>query len=266
MFVEQEQHDREDSGESKFAEPKSWKQGHEKDEHDEMEGARDPKSSADARVARDGVESGTAVKFEILAGIEHIKSGNPEGDGGGEEKDARIEGATNGNPRGGRCDAEGKAENEMRKAGETLGIGIKQQNRKRDWRKPEGEAIELQSSENEERAGDDDKCSDEGGRKMAGRESPCTGAGIGGVDGRVGQAVEGHGGGTSGEHGHDDPEKLMSGGKAGSGEHGSAERERESEDGVLPLDHLQRDAQVVQDGHVVDCNAGCGYREFCDRD
>ena len=84
---------------------------------------------------------------------------------------------------------------------------------------------------------------------MAGRESPRPGAGIGGVDGHIGKAVEGHGGGTSGQHGGDDPKKLMSGGKAGSGEHGSAERERESEDGVLPLDHLQGDAKVAEDGH-----------------
>ena len=105
MFVEQEQHDRKDSGERKLAEPKCWKQGHEEDEHDEMEGARDPKSSPDAGVARDGVESCTAVKFQILAGVEHIKSGNPEGDGGGEEKDARIERATNRDPGGGWGDA-----------------------------------------------------------------------------------------------------------------------------------------------------------------
>jgi len=30
----------------------------------------------------------------------------------------------------------------------------------------------------------------------------------------------------------------MRGGEAGGGEHGSAESERESEDGVLPLDHF----------------------------
>jgi len=80
VFVEQEQHDGEDSGEREFAQGKGWNQCHEKNEHDEMEGARDPKSSADAGVARNGVESGTAVKFEILAGIEHIESGYPEGD------------------------------------------------------------------------------------------------------------------------------------------------------------------------------------------
>src|ERR1700733_11284571 len=80
-------------------------------------------------------------------------------------------------------------------------------------------------------------------------ESAGASTGIGGVDSSVGEAVEGHGRGASGEHGDDDPEKLMSAGKAGGGGHGSAERERESEDGMLPLDHFKRDAQVVENGH-----------------
>jgi hypothetical protein len=42
---------------------------------------------------------------------------------------------------------------------------------------------------------------------------------------------------------------LMGGGKAGSGEHGSAESEGESEDGVLPLNHFESDAEIVKDGH-----------------
>ena len=84
---------------------------------------------------------------------------------------------------------------------------------------------------------------------MASGESAGASAGIGGVDGGVGEAIEGHGGGAGGEHGDDDPKKLMGGGKAGGGEHGSAEGEGEGEDGVLPLDHFEGDAEVVEDGH-----------------
>jgi len=84
---------------------------------------------------------------------------------------------------------------------------------------------------------------------MAGWKSTSASAGISRVDSGVGKAIERHGGGAGGEHGDDDPEKLMGGGKAGGGEHGSAESERESEDGVLPLDHLQGGAEVVEDGH-----------------
>jgi hypothetical protein len=107
----------------------------------------------------------------------------------------------------------------------------------------------LGGGEDEYGAGDDDERGDKGGREMAGGKSAGAGAGIGGVDGGVGETIEGHGGGTGGQHGDYDPEKLMNGGKAGGGEHGSAESERESEDGVLPLDHLEGDAEVVEDRH-----------------
>jgi hypothetical protein len=42
---------------------------------------------------------------------------------------------------------------------------------------------------------------------------------------------------------------LMGGGKAGGGEHGSAERKRKSKDGVLPFDHFERDAEAAEEGH-----------------
>src|ERR1700722_273260 len=84
---------------------------------------------------------------------------------------------------------------------------------------------------------------------MAGGESAGTGARVDGVDGGIGEAIESHGSGAGGEHGDYDPEKLVRGGKAGSGQHGSAKSEWESEDRVLPLDHFEGDAEVVEDGH-----------------
>ena len=41
----------------------------------------------------------------------------------------------------------------------------------------------------------------------------------------------------------------MGSGKAGGGEHGSAQSEGESEDRVLPLDHFEGYAEVVENGH-----------------
>ena len=228
---------------------KAGMQGDQQEEHDPVKGAGDPESAGDADVARDGVEAGVAVELEILAGVEDVETGDPESDGGGEKKDARIEGAANGDPGGGRGDAEGETEHEMRPAGEALGVGVEEQHGKCDRGKPEGEAIQLGGGENEDGGGNDDKGGDECGRKMAGGKSAGASAGIGGVDGGVGEAIEGHGGGAGGDHGDDDPEKLMGGGKAGGGEHGSAESERESEDGVLPLDHFEGNAKVVKDGH-----------------
>src|ERR1017187_4166864 len=249
MFVEQEQHDGDDAGEGEFAEGEGGEQGDEKDQHDEMEGARDPESGGDADVAGGGGGSGGAGEIEILAGGEEIESGDPEGNGGGEQKDARVEGAAHGDPCSGRSDAESEAENEMGQTGEALCVGVEQQHGECDGREPKGEAIQLRGGQDEDGAGYDDEGGHERGRELSGGEGAGAGAGIGGVDGGVGEAIEGHGGGAGGEHGDDDPEELVSGGKAGGGEHGSAESEGESEDGVLPLDHFQGDAEVVEDVH-----------------
>ena len=249
MFVEQEQRDSDNAGEREFAESEGGEQGDQQEQHDQVEGARDPESAGDAEVAGDGVESGVAVELEILAGVEDVEAGDPEGHGGSKNNDARVEGSANGNPGGGGRDAEGKTEHEVRPAGEALRVRVKEQDGKGGRGQPEREAIQLGRGENEDGAGDDDEGGDEGGREMAGGEGAGASAGIGGVDGGVGEAIEGHGGGAGGEHGDYDPEKLMGGGKARGGEHGSAKSERESEDGVLPLDHLESDAEAVEDRH-----------------
>ena len=132
---------------------------------------------------------------------------------------------------------------------EALGVGVEQQHSECDGRKPEGKAIQLRGGQNKDSAGDDDEGANKRGREISSGNSAGTGTGIGGIDGSVGEPVESHGRGAGGEHRDDDPYKLMRTGKAGSGEHGSAESERESEDGVLPLDHFERNAQVAQDGH-----------------
>jgi hypothetical protein len=198
VFVGEEQRDGYDSGGGEFSECEGGDQGDQKQKHDYVEGARDPEGAGYSQVAGDGVESGVAVEVEILAGVEDVEAGDPEGDGGGENKDARVEGAANGDPGGGGRHAEGEAEHEMRPAGEALGVGIKEQDREGDRREPEREAIQLGGGENKDGAGDDHKSCDEGGREMAGRESAGAGAGIGGVDGGIGEAIEGHGGGTGG--------------------------------------------------------------------
>ena len=249
MFVEQEQHDCDDAGKRQFAEGEHWKERGEKDQHDEMKSSRDPESGRDSDVAGDGVQFGVAVELEILAGVEDIEAGDPESNRRGEQQDAQVERTPNCDPCGGWGDAKSEAQNEMGQTREALGIGVEQQHGKCDGRKPEGKAIQLRGGQNKDGAGDDDEGANERGREISRGNSASAGTRIGGIDGRVGEPVESHCRGAGGEHRNDDPYKLMRTRKAGSGEHGSAESERESEDGVLPLDHFERNAQVAQDGH-----------------
>src|SRR5579864_7668371 len=65
----------------------------------------------------------------------------------------------------------------------------------------------------------------------------------------IGPAVERHGGRSCRDHSHGDPQKLVDRRKSSRREHGAAQSKREGKDGVLPLDHLQRYAQVMQNGH-----------------
>lgn len=126
MFVEQKQRDGDDAGHSEFSQGEGEQECEEKNQHDEMKGARDPEGGTDSDVARDGVQAGGAVEFKVLAGVEDIEAGDPEGDGGGEEQDARVEGAADGDPCGGGCDAERETQHKMGETGETFGVGVEQ--------------------------------------------------------------------------------------------------------------------------------------------
>ena len=214
MFVEQQERDGADAGDGEFAQSEGWEQGDQQEQHEEMEGASDPESALNAGVARDGVESRVSVELEILASVEDVEASDPKGYGGGKDEDARVEGTANGDPGGGGRYAERESEHEVRPAREALGVGIKKQDGQGERREPEREAVQLGSGEDEDGAKDDDECRNEGGRELAGGERAGAGAGVGGVNGGIGEAIEGHGGGAGGEHGNQDPEKLMGGGKA----------------------------------------------------
>lgn len=84
---------------------------------------------------------------------------------------------------------------------------------------------------------------------MSGRQRASASAGIGCIDARVSQTVEGHSRGPRSHHCDDDPNKLMPSGQPRCGEHGPAQRKWESENRVLPFDHFQRDAEGVKNTH-----------------
>ena len=84
---------------------------------------------------------------------------------------------------------------------------------------------------------------------MSGGQSPGAGARIGTVDRGIGPTVECHRSGSCRDHRNHNPYQLMRGRKTSSSKHCSAEGKRERKDRVLPLDHLQRDAQIMQNRH-----------------
>ena len=81
-------------------------------------------------------------------------------------------------------------------------------------------------------------------RERARRNGAHGGAGISGVYTRVSNAIEGHGRGARGNHAQDNPAQFGCRRHATGSKHGCAESKWKRKDGVLPLDHLQRNAQI----------------------
>src|SRR6202451_3324446 len=195
------------------------------------------------------MKSGLAVEVKILAGIKDVKAPYPASDRRGKKQDAGIERAAHSEPRGSRSDAQRETKHQMRPARDALGIGIKKNYGKSDGRETQREAIQLRCGEDENAARYHDERCYESGRKMSRRNGTGAGAWVGGVDGCIGQAVEGHGGGARRDHGDHDPRELTDGRYASSCEHRAAESEGERENGVLPLDHFQGQTQAAKYGH-----------------
>src|SRR5579862_2881918 len=150
----------------------------------------------------------------------------------------------------------------MRPSGEALGVGVGKHNCERERRQDQRQVVQLRRSEDENGTGDDDESGDKSRSERSGGQGASASARVGGVDGGVGDTVKGHGGGARGYHGDDDPDELMRGGQAMGGEHGSGKGEGEREDGVLPLDHLERGAQVAEERHWISLTEvwGAGLR------
>jgi hypothetical protein len=149
------------------------------------------------------------------------------------------------------------AANEVRPGGEALGVRIKKQNRQRDGRKLQRQRIQLPRGEHQQRRRDQSEHPGEADGKLAFGQSAIGGAGIARVIFQVGDAVDGHGGGTRAYHGDDDPQNLAPSWKraaSAGGEERPYQREGQGEDGVLELDHLEDDADAAF-GHGWTCCA-----------
>src|SRR5581483_7215747 len=103
------------------------------------------------------MQPGLGIELEILTGIQNIESAHPEHHCRGEQQDARIERGSNRDPRSSGGDSERESKNKMRPAGESFRVGVQQQDSEREGAEKEREMVQLPGSEDENRAGDDDK-------------------------------------------------------------------------------------------------------------
>ena len=145
------------------------------------------------------------IEVVILAGVDDVEAGGPEGDGGGEPENSRIERAAHGDPGGGRRDAQAEAQHQVRERGEALGERIEEDD-------AEATGASLRHSGLSAHAATK-KISDAAATKAQPkpRESRPAGRcrilvrGLRAVDFRIHQPVECHGGGARSDHRDHDP-------------------------------------------------------------
>src|SRR5216684_919876 len=128
MFVSQERCDNGDSRPSRPRQSKAERQPTKKRDHSDMHSASDAQRFGNPEFFGHGEEPCAPVVIDILACIEHVKPAHPQGNRGAKNKHPRIEAARNGDPRGGRRDAQRKSEKKMRPIRKALRERIKKQN------------------------------------------------------------------------------------------------------------------------------------------
>ena len=78
------------------------------------------------------------------------------------------------------------------------------------------------------------------------------------IDGRVRKTIEGHSGRACANHRDNDPYQLVRAREPSRCQHCAAQGKRQRKNGVFPLDHLQRQAKVVQGPHGLIVIQGLG--------
>ena len=95
------------------------------------------------------IQAQRAVVVDVLAGVEHVEAADPQRDRGAKDQHAQIESAGDGDPRGGRRNAEREAEKKVRPVREALGEGIEKQNRERQRSELQCRRIQLPRRDDE---------------------------------------------------------------------------------------------------------------------
>src|SRR5262249_14640490 len=121
-----------------------------------------------------------------------------------------------------------------------LRVGVQKQKSERHGRKKKCRAVQARRGSEEENHRSDEKKPDICHRQGAGRERALCGARVGGVDFAVRQPIVRHCRASSADHGEQELEDRGERGNSPGGENGREKGERQGENSVRELDHLER--------------------------
>ena len=147
-----------------------------------------------------------------------------------------------------------KPQHQVRERGEPLGEGIEEDHGQRHRRQAQAQAVQLAGGEHEQRPKPPPRTPRRSRwpSRPAGRWRILV-RGLRRVDIGVHQPVERHGRRARAHHGHDDPEAACRGrsppavAALAQGQQRAGQGERQGEDGVLELDHFERQAEAFPD-------------------
>ncbi len=204
VLVQESGRGREDSGGKESASSREAPDGEKQRNHRRVERGRDGERRPRPPARRQGFQPGAAIVVLVLEGVEDIEAGRPEENREPEEDGSPREASADGDPRPDGRERQTQAEDEVRKPGEALRVGIEEKKRERRGREGEGQAIQARRGEEEEndRAREEDP--DEAGRDRAGRKGARSRARVRGVDRVIGQPVVRHRRAASTDHGQQD--------------------------------------------------------------
>ena len=137
-------------------------------EGEEMEELRERQGASRPDLYRQGVETFLTVEVVVLAGVDDVKSGGPEGDGQSQQDGKEIQFGANRDPGSNRGESQGGSEYKVGEGGEPLGEGISQHNSDGDRAEIEGQGVDRPAADGEKAAGHDGRPQHEATRQLTG--------------------------------------------------------------------------------------------------
>src|SRR3990172_7385784 len=189
------------------------------------------------------MESRPPVEVHVLAGVDEIEAGDPDGQREPEDEGGGGGHPAHGDPASPGRDAVREAEDPVAHPREALGVGVADQEERREGGEPEAERVEHPRGEREERAGEDGGQQHVPGRQESDRQVARRRARIARVDEAVRQAVDAHREGARSRHGERHPDDHAPSRPAVRRQDHRHVGEWQGEDGVLELDRVQEVAK-----------------------
>src|SRR5229473_4968723 len=155
MLVSQQSGDNRDARPCRPWQSKADRQPAEKRNHADVHPPCDQQRLGNTEFLGHGEKPRAPIVVNILARVEHVKRANPERNCRAKNEHARIEASRNGDPSGGRRNAQREAKEQVRPICEALGERIEKENGDRQRRQFQSEQIQLPCCNEKYRHGDD---------------------------------------------------------------------------------------------------------------